>query len=79
VGPLGHLPRTRLHRSRLDPHPESSGVGDAALDVHKTIHTAAKKSIDDAVKWTDHLVTEIRAAIDLLGQAVDDAQEAQAA
>lgn len=53
-----------------------------ALDVHKTIkgnHTAAKKSIDDAAKWTDHLVTEIRAAIDILGQAVDDAQEAQAA
>ena len=53
-----------------------------ALDVHKTIkgnHTAAKKSIDDAAKWTDHLVTEIRAGIDVLGQAVDDAQEAQAA
>jgi hypothetical protein len=26
-----------------------------------------------------HLVTEIRAAIDVLGHAVDDAQEAQAA
>jgi hypothetical protein len=53
-----------------------------ALDTHKTIrsnHTAAKKSIDDAAKWTDHLVTEIRAAIDILGQAVEDAQEAQAA
>jgi hypothetical protein len=53
-----------------------------ALDVHKTIkgnHTAAKKSIDEAVKWTDHLVTEIRAAIDILGQAVDDAQEPRAA
>lgn len=53
-----------------------------ALDVHKTIkgnHTAAKKSIDDAVRWTDHLVNEVRAAIDVLGQAVEDAQEAQAA
>jgi hypothetical protein len=53
-----------------------------ALDVHKTIkgnHTAAKKSIDDAARWTDHLVNEVRAAIDVLGQAVEDAQEAKAA
>ena len=53
-----------------------------ALDAHKTIrgnHTAAKKAIDDAVRWTDHLVNEVRAAIDVLGQAVDDATEAQAA
>jgi hypothetical protein len=53
-----------------------------ALDVHKTIkgnHTAAKKSIDEAAKWIDHLVIEVRGAIEVLGQAVDDAQEAQAA
>jgi MoxR-like ATPase len=53
-----------------------------ALDVHKTIkgnHTAAKKSIDEAARWIDHLVNEVRTAIDILGQAVDDAQEAQAA
>jgi hypothetical protein len=53
-----------------------------ALDVHKTIkgnHTPDRKSIDDAARWTDHLVNEVRAAIDVLGQAVDDAQEAQAA
>jgi hypothetical protein len=50
-----------------------------ALDAHKTIkgnHTAAKKSIDDAAKWTDHLVDEVRAAIDVLGQAVEEAQAA---
>ena len=54
-----------------------------ALDVHKTFkgtQTAVKKSSSTTPpKWTDHLVTEIRAAIDVLGQAVDDAQEAQAA
>ncbi|MGH8992748.1 MAG: hypothetical protein ACRDZ7_14670 [Acidimicrobiia bacterium] len=53
-----------------------------ALEVHKTIkgnHTAAKKSIDDAIRWTDHLVSEVRAAIDVLGEAVDDVTEAQAA
>jgi hypothetical protein len=53
-----------------------------ALEVHKTIkgnHTAAKKSIDDAIRWTDQLVSEVRAAIDVLGEAVEEAQEAQAA
>ncbi|HLF41403.1 MAG TPA: hypothetical protein VI854_08015 [Acidimicrobiia bacterium] len=53
-----------------------------ALDAHQTIkrnHSTARKAIEEAVRWTDHLVSEVRAAIDLLGQAVDEAQEAQAA
>ena len=53
-----------------------------ALDAHKTIrgnHTAAKKSIDEAAKWTrpPHHRDPLR--IHVLGQAVDDAQQAQAA
>ena len=53
-----------------------------ALEVHKTIkgnHTAAKKSIDDAIRWTEHLVSEVRAAIEVLGEAVDDVGDARAA
>lgn len=53
-----------------------------ALELHKTIkgnHTAAKKSIDDAIRWTGQLVSEVRAAIDVLGEAVEEAQEPQAA
>jgi hypothetical protein len=53
-----------------------------ALEVHKTIkgnHTAAKKSIEDAIRWTEHLVSEVRAAIEVLGEAVDDAGDARAA
>jgi hypothetical protein len=53
-----------------------------ALEVHKTIksnHSAARKSIEDAARWTEHLVAEVRTAIDVLGQAVEEAQEAQAA
>jgi len=52
-----------------------------ALETHRTIkanHTAAKKAIEDAARWTDHLVSEVRGAIDLLGQAADEAHQAAA-
>lgn len=79
MGPLGHHPRAGADWTRIQKAVDQAA---RALDTHKTIrsnHTAAKKSIVDAAKWTDDLVTEIRAAIDILGQAVDDDHEAQAA
>ncbi len=53
-----------------------------ALEAHKTIkgnHTAAKKSIDEAIRWTEHLVSEVRSAIEVLGEAVEEVREAKAA